>query len=143
MNRTLSARGESRHAFTFVEVFAAMVFLAILIPAIVEGLSIANRASVVAERGTIAGELAENKMNEMLADGTWQSAPQTGGDFGSDWPGYHWTVDQQAWDQDTTNLMTQLSVEVSYPVQGGEHTFRLTTLVSGTAQNQTTGGGGL
>ena len=61
MKTTDSSR--DRQAFTFVEVFAALVFLAILIPVIVDGLTIANKASVVSERSSIAGELAENKMN--------------------------------------------------------------------------------
>jgi len=123
--------------FTFVEVFAAMVFLAILVPAIVEGLTIANKASVVAERGSIAGELAENKMNEMLADGTWQSNPASGGDFGTDWPGYRWEMSQESWDQDKVNVVTELDLSVFFQVQGEEHNFELTTLVSGTTQNQT------
>lgn len=126
--------------FTFVEVFAAMVFLAILVPAIVEGLSIANRTSVVAERGSIAGELAENKLNELLLSSTGGTAvaAQTGGDFGTDFPGYRWETTQGTWDQDTTNTMSELSVQVFYPVQGAERSLTLTTLVSGTAQSGAT-----
>ena len=123
-------------AFTFVEVFAALVFLAILVPAIVEGLGIANRTSVIAERGSIAGELAENKMNEILLSSTGGNPIEdTRGDFGTDFPGYRWEMTQGAWDQDTVNTMTQMSIEVFYPVQGRERSVTLTTLVSGTAQN--------
>lgn len=50
-------RYRASQAFTFVEVFAAMLFLAILIPAIVQGLKVATRASEDAERGSIAGSL--------------------------------------------------------------------------------------
>lgn len=126
--------------FTFVEVFAAMVFLAILVPAIAEGLAIANRASVVAERGEIAGELAENKLNEMLLDNAWETAADNKGEFGTDWPGYRWEMNQQTWDQDTANPMTQLTVKVYFPVQGAEHNFQLDTLVT-TGTTQTTGTG--
>ena len=127
--------------FTFVEVFAALVFLAILVPAIVEGLTIANRASVLAERSSIAGELAENKLNEILLSSTsGQTASDTGGDFGTDWPGYRWELNQGTWDQDNVNTMTEMNLEVFFPVQGKERSFTLTTLVSlsgsGTTQSQ-------
>ena len=137
MKRTLLQAAGRSDAFTFVEVFAALVFLAILVPAIVEGLSIANRASVVAERGSVAGELAENKLNEMLAGQAWASGTATSGDFGTDWPGYRWELSQTTWDQDNVNPMTELSMEVFFPVQGKERSCKLTTLVSGTTQAQT------
>lgn len=124
-------------AFTFVEVFAALIFLAILVPAIVEGLSIATRVSEVAERGSVAGELAENKLNELILSSTGGTATafQTSGDFGTDWPGYRWEMSQSTWDQDSVNTMSEMSVEVFYPVRGKERNVKLTTLLSGTAQN--------
>jgi type II secretory pathway pseudopilin PulG len=128
------SRMPAGEGFTFVEVFAAMVFLAILVPAIVEGLTLANRVSIVTERGSIAGELAENKLNELLlsSTGTSASVAQTNGDFGTDYPGYRWETSTDTWDQDQTNTMTELNVDVFYPVQGAERSVRLTTLVSGT-----------
>ena len=139
MKTTRFSRAETREGFTFVEVFAAMVFLAILVPAVLEGLSIANRASVVAERSSIAGELAENKLNEILLSSTGgaTSDSDTSGDFGTDWPGYRWQTTQDTWDQDSVNTMSELSVQVFYPVQGQERSVTLSTLMaSGTAENQ-------
>jgi hypothetical protein len=122
--------------FTLAEVLAALIFLAILVPTVIEGLTLANRVSVMTERGSVAGELAENKLNEILVDGTSSGAtPATAGDFGADWPGYRWESSEDAWDQD--NTMTQLNVVVYFPVQGQEHSFTLSTLISGTNQNQT------
>jgi type II secretory pathway pseudopilin PulG len=137
MRKTHSSRKGTKHAFTFVEVFAALVFLAILVPVIVEGLGIANRTSVVAERGAIAGELAENKLNEILLSSTNGTATdtQTSGDFGTDRPGYRWEMTQGNWDQDTVNTMSEVSIQVFYPVQGRDRSVTLTTLVSGSAQN--------
>jgi type II secretory pathway pseudopilin PulG len=137
MKRTDLHGAGKADAFTFVEVFAAMVFLAILVPAIVEGLTIANRASVVAERGSVAGELAENKLNEMLVGQAWASGTATSGDFGTDWPGYRWELSQTTWDQDNVNTMTELDMAVYFPVQGKERSVKLATLVSGTTQGQT------
>jgi hypothetical protein len=124
----------AEQSFTFVEVFAAMVFLAILVPAVVEGLTLANRVSIVTERGSIAGELAENKLNEILLSSTGSSSSVTksNGDFGTDYPGYRWETSSDNWDQDNTNTMTVLNVDVYYPIQGSERSVRLTTLVSGT-----------
>jgi hypothetical protein len=130
-------RGYMTQAFTFAEVLAAMVFLAILIPTIIEGLTVANRASILSERGSVAGELAENKLNEIIlsSTGTTGSVSQTSGDFGTDWPGYRWQTSQTTWDQDNINTMIQLNVDVYYPLQGKEGNVRLSTLLSGTSQS--------
>ena len=112
--------------FTFAEVLAAMVFLAILVPAILEGISISSRASVLCERGATAAELAQNKLDELILDGTWASG-DAGGDFGDDWPGYRWETTQSTWDKDA---MTLLSVKVTFNVQGQERSVSLSTLVN-------------
>jgi hypothetical protein len=43
---------------------------------------------------------------------------------------------QGTWEQDTVNIMSQVSIQVFYPVQGQERSVTLTTLVSGTAEDQ-------
>ena len=116
----------AKFGFTFVEVLAALVFLAILIPAVVEGITIANQVSVVSERSATACELAENKLNELTVQDAWATASGSG-DFGKDWPGYRWEVAQSTWETDS---LTQLTLYVYYTVQGRERSVRLTTLVS-------------
>jgi Tfp pilus assembly protein PilV len=116
--------------FTFVEVLAALLFLAIVVPAIVQALTLANRASVMAERHAIAGELAENELNQMVIDNAWSNAPATSGDFGTIAPGYHWTMTTNNWAADTVNQMTELAIDVFYTVQGHEYSVHLSTLVS-------------
>ena len=121
-------------AFTFVEILAALVFLAILIPAVIEGITLSSRASILTERSAIAAELAQNKINELTLNDTWASA-ETGGDFGADWPGYRWESTQSTWEMDT---MTLLAVTVRFSVQGREQNLVLSTLVnSGTASATT------
>ena len=149
-----SPRIRRRSGFTLVEVLASLLFLAIAVPAIVGALGIASRTSEMAERSSLAGSLAENKLNEMLVDSAWQSAAQTNGDFGTDFPLYRWQMSTQAWAGTTANTgttstntsgtgtMTELAVEVFYPVQGNEHSVRLTTLVSTTATTGATNGTG-
>jgi len=120
--------------FTFVEILAALVFLAILVPAVVEGLTIASRVSVITERSAIAAELAQNKLNELSLGGAWASAGARG-DFTEDWPGYRWELKQSTWDMDT---MTQLDLTVFYTVQGQEQSVALSTLVNPADASTTT-----
>jgi len=86
--------------FTFVEVLAAMLFLAILVPAILQALTLANRASEVSERSAIAAELASNKLGELTLNDAWSNADAKG-DFGNEWPGYRYEVTQATWDVDS------------------------------------------
>ena len=122
-------------AFTFVEVLAAMVFLGILMPVVISALLTANRAAVVAERSTIAAQLGENKLGELLIGDAWSSA-NASGDFGTEWTGYRWQLSKPSWQ---TGAMTELTLDVFYKVQGTEHDARLSTLVSTSLASQTTG----
>ena len=76
-----------------------MLFLALVVPAIVGALGIANRTSLLAERGALAGELAENKLNEMLDRQRLAEPRATHGDFGADWPGYRWEMNTERLDR--------------------------------------------
>ncbi len=124
----------SRHAFTFVEVLAAMVFLGILMPVMISGLLTANRAGEAAERSTIAAQLAENKLGELMLGNAWSSA-NAGGDFGTEYSGYRWALTKPSWQ---TSTMTELTLDVFYKVQGTEHSARLSTLVDSSLTNATT-----
>jgi len=122
-------------AFTFVEILAALVFLGILIPAIMQGIAISSRVSVITERSAIASGLAQNKLDELTINDAWTTA-EASGDFGADWTGYRWESTQTTWDMGT---MTVLAVKVYYPVQGQENNVSLSTLVySATASGTST-----
>lgn len=120
-----------KSGFTFVEVLAAMMFLAILVPTLVSGLSASNRRSEMAERSALAAQLAENKLNELSIDNAWSSA-ESRGTFGDDYPNYRYELTQTQWDADSNNKMTQLALDAFFPVQGREQSIRLTTLVNST-----------
>ncbi|MCP5521829.1 MAG: hypothetical protein H7A46_09815 [Verrucomicrobiales bacterium] len=104
---------------------AAMVFLGVLIPVVIEGLGLASRAGEVAERKSIAAQLAANQLNELIVTGEWESG-QNSGDFGLEWPGYSWQLQSSTWSVDT---MTELDLIVTYQVQGRDYFVRLATLV--------------
>jgi type II secretory pathway pseudopilin PulG len=117
-----------RGGFTLVEVLAAMAFLGILMPVVISALFVSSRAAVVSERSTIAMQLGENRLSEMMVGGAWTSESGRG-DFGDQWPGYRWELTKAAWEAGT---MTELTMDVFYTVQGTEHDLRLTTLASET-----------
>src|SRR5207245_2769294 len=116
----------SQSGFTFIEVLAAMLFLAILVPAVMQGLALSNRASVVAERSAIAVQLAENRLNELLLNDAWTTG-ETRGDFGEQFAGYRWELSRGDWSVDG---MTELTLTVFFTVQGLERDVHLTTLAS-------------
>jgi prepilin-type N-terminal cleavage/methylation domain-containing protein len=112
--------------FTFVEILAALAFLGVLIPVVVSALMVSNRTAVTAERSTIAAQLGENRLNQMMLADAWTSESGRG-DFGADWPGYRWEMKQADWN---SGAMTELTLDVYFPVQGREQTIRLSTLVN-------------
>lgn len=116
---------DSEAGFTLAEILAAMLFMAIVIPVIVQGMAIANRAGVVAARSREAAQLADRVLTEAAVTGTWQNGDQSG-DFEPDYPGYQWKLTTTAWSEDVMRLVT---VEVTFPVQGHESSVRLSTLM--------------
>jgi Tfp pilus assembly protein PilV len=123
----LSHQVRSRQrAFTFIEVLASLLFMAIVIPAVVTALTISNRAAIAAERTSVAVQLGENKLGELVMSSAWSGA-ESRGEFGPEWPGFRWELTQGTWEIDSS--MTELGMEVFFPVQGGEQSIRLTTLV--------------
>jgi type II secretory pathway pseudopilin PulG len=129
----------SERAFTLAEVLAALVFMAILIPVALEGLSIASRAGEVATRKSEAIILAESLINENAALTNGQSM-----NSGSTRQGIHdfrWTMRNEPWAVDqSSSAMRQLSVEVTYNAKGRDYSVHLSTLVSSGSSPGQSGG---
>ena len=126
-------------AFTLAEVMAALVFMAILIPVALEGLSIASRAGEVAARKKQAAIVAERLLNETVVSTNWDKALQNGS-LRQGHDEFRWTLRNDPWTQDPNqNAMRLLSVEVTFAVQGHDSLVRLSTLVdSSQPSSQTT-----
>jgi len=120
---TLPGQTQQR-GFTFVEILAAMLFMAIVIPVTVEGIMIANRAGVAAERKRVAVGLADMLLTEKVVTEEWRDGEQQG-DFGEDWPEYNWVLRNETWEEDGMRL---ISVEVQFQVQGRDYSVGLSTL---------------
>ena len=124
--RNWPAVKRARAAFTLAEVLAALAFMAIVIPVAVEGLRVASRAGVVAQRKAVAARIADRVLNEALVGGQSQSAARNGvAQEGA--AEYRWTIRYAPWPEDAMRLVT---VQVIYPVQGQDHDVQLSTLVS-------------
>lgn len=121
-----SSRTCGASAFTLAEVLAALMFMAIVIPVAMQGLSIANRAGVVADRKREAARVAESLLNECVVSTNWNQAVRTGTLQEGDRQ-YRWTLRTESWTESTMQL---LSAEVVYPVQGQDYSVRLSTLVN-------------
>jgi hypothetical protein len=126
-----------------VEVLAALLFMALVIPVAVDGLRVASRASVVGQRKAVAARIAGQVLNEQVVAGQSTGAAITGvhREGGVD---YSWMVKLEGWTQgqaQAQNLVFQMSpmqmvtVQVNFPVQGQLYNVHLSTLV-GTASSQ-------
>ncbi|MCW5552511.1 MAG: type II secretion system protein [Verrucomicrobiae bacterium] len=129
LHNRASSRRRLQGGFTLAEVLAALVFMAIVIPVAVQGLRIASRAGSVSERRAVAVRLAENKLNELIVTGQWQSAAQRG-TIEEGWQSYDWRLLSESWSED--GAMRLVTVEVIVPVQGQDYEVRVSTLVDAT-----------
>ena len=115
-----------RSAFTLAEVLAAMLFLAIVIPAAVEALHISSLAGEVAVRKGAAARIADRILNESLVTTNWGGGQQNG-TVTEGTLDFRWTLTSQSWPQDAMQLLT---VEVKYLAQGKDYAVKLSTLAN-------------
>lgn len=111
--------------FTLAEVLAALMFMAIVIPVAMQGLSIASRAGDVAERKREAVRVAERLLNETIVTTNLMQSAQSGVVHELDRE-YRWSLRSERW---TDSTMQLLLVEVKFPVRGEDYAVHLSTLV--------------
>ncbi|MGD0351129.1 MAG: hypothetical protein ABSB84_12570 [Verrucomicrobiota bacterium] len=135
MKKTAAQVGISRHAsrvtchvsaFTLAEVLAAMLFLAIVIPAAVEAMHVASLAGEVAARKGVAARVADRVLNEGIVMTNWNLGTQNG-TVTEGAKEFRWTLSSQNWPVDTMQLLT---AEVKFSAQGHDYSVTLNTLAS-------------
>ena len=114
-----------RSAFTLIEVLATLVLLAIVLPVAMRGVSIALGAASSAKHTAEATTLAESKLNELVADGSWLTSGQ-GGDFAPDKPDYRWECVTESHDYG----LSQVAVRVVWKERGQDRDLIVCTLAS-------------
>jgi hypothetical protein len=126
-------RKRSCGAFTLAEVMAALVFMAIVIPVALEGLSIASRAGEVAARKGDAALVAERILGECLVTTNWNQSVQSGS-CRQGMRDFQWTLHNDPWNVDAgQNSVRLLTVEVTFAAQGTDYKLRLSTLATDTS----------
>jgi type II secretory pathway pseudopilin PulG len=125
---------KSRRAFTLAEVLAALLFMAIIIPVAMEGVSVSSRAGILGQRKAAAMRVAESILNEMVVTGDIASSTSTGTAVDGDVT-YPWTMKSSAWSEEA---MTEVTVTVSFTVQGNTYDVSATTLFDPNATATTT-----
>jgi type II secretory pathway pseudopilin PulG len=113
-------------AFTLVEVLTTIAFMAILLPTVMQGVSLCLRTADNARQRSQAASLCHGKLCELAAYGQQLQHVDLSGDFGEDWPEYRWEAAVGDWDGIT---LLQLEVSVIWTVSGEERKTTMTTLV--------------
>jgi general secretion pathway protein I len=110
--------------FTLVEVLVSLVLVGLIMPAAMEGISVAVGVASLAKHRTEAVGLADGLLAEMLATGEWQTGDLSG-DFSPDKPQYRWKLEVLDWEETT---LRQLDLTVSWDARGQERYVILSTL---------------
>jgi general secretion pathway protein I len=118
-----------QRGFTLVEVLATMLMMAIVLPAAMEGISLATRAADDAHRRTEAAGLAQAKLADLVAEGSWQGGVLAGDFSAQGWPDYHWQAAVNPWSLDTTEVgLQEIDVTVTWSARGRAESIMLSTL---------------
>jgi type II secretory pathway pseudopilin PulG len=132
-----SSRAASQRAFTLAEVLAALLFMAILVPVTMHGVSVASRAGTMGQRRAAAMRIAERVLDEQIVSGQMATATPYGtivdGDFR-----YPWTMKSDPWPEDTAITMNVVTVRVEFTVQGSTFEVAASTLYDPTIAVTTT-----
>jgi prepilin-type N-terminal cleavage/methylation domain-containing protein len=128
-----------RRAFTLVEVLAAIVLIAIVLPVAMHGISLAARAASMAKHRSTAAQLGSSKLQEIVATGQWETSSNLSGDFsleGPDYQDYTWVAQVQQWNQRGVSpqdiqpqTLSELDLKVIWKSRGQEQFLTFSTLV--------------
>jgi type II secretory pathway pseudopilin PulG len=121
-----------RRGLTLVEVLASLLMMAIVIPVAMEGMSIASRAGLLGQRKATAMRVAERVLNELLVENQLMQNSSSGTAYDGD-ISYPWTMRTENWPEDA---MQQLSITVTFVVQGNPYEVSLTTLLPATGTTE-------
>src|SRR5687767_10639712 len=102
-----------RAAFTLLEVLAALMLMAIVVPVAMQGMGVANRAAVLGQRKAAAMRVADRLLNETVISGQATQTSSNGTTAEGDLT-FGWSMESRTWSEDA---MLQLTVRVTFTVQ--------------------------
>ncbi|WP_414660037.1 PulJ/GspJ family protein [Horticoccus sp. 23ND18S-11] len=113
--------------FTLAEVLAALLFMAILVPVTMQGVTVASRAGMLGQRKAAAMRIAERVLEEQLVSGQVATATPYGTVVDGDMS-YPWSMRSDPWPEDTAIALNVLTVRVEFTVQGATFDVAVSTL---------------
>ena len=127
MRRAVPHRRPSR-AFTLAEVLAALLFMAIVIPVAMHGVSVSSRAGNLGQRKATAARIAERVLEEQIVtnqvNGTQPYGSVVEGDLT-----YPWTMRSEPWTGgDVGSTLQLVTVRVEFELQGNTYDVAVSTL---------------
>ena len=134
-NRAPQFRSRRRTGFTLVEVLVTMVMMAIVLPVVMRGISLATNAASLAKHQAEAAQLGDQLLNEMsmvLANGEAFSYGSSG-EFAD--TVYKWQLETA---DDTETGITTMMLHVIWSERGQDRSLALSTMVSDPLATTTT-----
>ncbi|MCM8757298.1 MAG: type II secretion system GspH family protein [Candidatus Omnitrophica bacterium] len=116
---------KNKTGFTFVEVMAALTFVAILLPVALKGISLTSSLVAEIKRREQALSLAQNLMTEIISPFSSQATSHQG-DFSPEFPEYRWKV--EILDREEPGVK-EVRVTVSWTAKAKDLEISLTTLI--------------
>jgi Tfp pilus assembly protein PilV len=127
-----NGQGRAESGFTLAEVLAALLFLAIVIPAAVEALHVASLAGEVAARKSEAARVADRVLSESIVTTNWMS--RQSGTISEGVLDFRWIVSSRSWTQlslgQSSTPMQLVTAQVTYSAQGKDYSVSMSTLAS-------------
>jgi len=109
-----------------MEVLAALLLTALVLPAALKGVSFANMLVADSDRKYKALDLAETKLAEVLLEESWKTSGSSTGHFDDEYEDYEWAMDMSNW---TEAGVKQVDVVVTWQQRNRQRELRVSTLV--------------
>ena len=132
--KNYSSYNKRKHAkaFTFIEVLTALALIAITLPFIMSAITQATKLSTAATNHLTASTLAQSKLNQLIADGTWKTSDPDG-DFEEEYPEqpqynkFTWKFETQ--DHEEKQTLTHITIKIIWQSNNQPQTLQLSTTV--------------
>ncbi len=105
-----------------------MTLTGITLPVLVHGIIVASQTADVARHRNEAAALAESELTELVAYGNLEAGTSQSGDFGPDWPDYHWQLTVGDW---TQSGLEQVDIHVTWNARGNREVVLSTLYYNG------------
>ncbi len=115
--------------FTLLEVLAALILVAVVLPVAMRGLSLATQGGSYARSVTVATDLAKSKLAEVVADGSWDTGDDRGvfdAAWGDDADRFEWTLAVSDW---LGTTMKEVRITVSWEQRNALQSVSIATVV--------------